>query len=129
MLIRSGIALVVAFTVTLGGAYFVHRTKKDRREGRDDFKINLKRQKEAGELKGTSWDVMDLDDFIANEPGTPLTQNELSRLELAAFLESWWYFLAPLVLLASIAATHVVGKVLACCRRCAHSEPAARASG
>ena len=113
MLIRSGIALVVAFAVIGGGAYFAHRTMKDRREGRDDFKINLKRQKDAGELKGTSWDVIDLDEFIAKEPGTPLTQNEWSRLELAAFLESSWYFLAPLVLLASFAATHVASKILA----------------
>jgi hypothetical protein len=109
MAIRYGLALAIALSIIGGAWYFTYRTVQDNLDGKDEFKQRLKRENDAGTLKG--FEEVDIDDLVANERGMPLTTSETVQLDAAAFLQTHWFMLGPLVLLLCFLTARLAGRL------------------
>jgi hypothetical protein len=111
MPIRYLVATFVACIIIGAGIVFVRQTN-ERMQGRfEEFRKDLVVKKEAGQLP-PEWQGVDLDNLQIDQIKMRVTQDEMTRIDIARFLTAYGYFLAVLVFAACLGVAALVGKLM-----------------
>jgi hypothetical protein len=110
MPVRYIVAAVVACLLIGAGIVFVRQTNARFQGLFEESRQDLIAKREAGQLP-PEWQGVDLDDLRIDQIKMPVTQDDMTRLDISRFLTKYAYVLAVFVFAVCLGVAALVGRM------------------